>query len=73
MILRKLKMRNKLSNLIRLKRDITVTFINHDKSRISRILNKEFLYNNDKPRDINEIIKDLTAINHDRGSKYFFI
>ena len=71
---RKLKMISKLDNLIRLKRDINVTFINNDNSRINQQLNSNFISDRiGRTRTSNAILNDLYAIKHDKNAKTFFI
>jgi hypothetical protein len=70
---KRISLHSKLRWLMSKNKDISITFVYPDKTIIKRCLNKEFLTNNGKPRNVDDIVNDIYAINHDRGSEYFII
>lgn len=64
---------SKLRFLMSKRKDINITYVYPDKTRVVRSLNNEFLSLNGKPRKVDDIVADLFAIKEDRGADYFIV
>jgi hypothetical protein len=71
---KKSRMVSKLNILIGMGRDVNVTFINNDNTKVNQSLNNRFINDkNGKARSPSAIINDLYAITHDKNAKTFYI
>ena len=70
---KKVSLYSRIRNLLNKKDEMNITFVYADKSRVVKSLTSNFLRVNNKPRKVDDIVQDIWALHHDRGSEYFYI